>query len=66
VTVDADNKIISSRIQELQTSSSMTDKLAHQLTSLHFLHDDEKYEFTSKDEVELRLQQAANGYNIAK
>ena len=66
VTVDVDNEVVLSRIQELQTNNSLTDKLARQLTALHFLHDDEKYEFTSKDEIELRLQQAVNGYDIAK
>ena len=66
VIVDVNDKIKISRIQKLQTSSSITDKLAHQLTALHFSYDDEKYEFTSKDDIELRLQQAVNGYNITK
>ena len=66
VTLDVDNEVMLSRIQELQTSSSITDRLARQLTALHFLHDDEKYEFTSMDEIELRLQQAADGYDIVK
>mgnify|MGYP006436122083 CR=1 FL=1 len=64
VTIDTDNELILSRIQELQSNNSLTDKLAHQLTALYFHCDNKKYQFSSKDKIELQLQQAVSGYDI--
>jgi tetratricopeptide (TPR) repeat protein len=64
--IEVDDGIILPRTEKLLDSNSINRELAYQLTALHFLHEEDTFQFTSEKQIESRLQQAISGYNATK
>lgn len=64
--IEVDDGIILPHTEKLLDSNSINRELAYQLTALHFLHEEDTFQFTSEKQIESRLQQAISGYNTTK